>query len=66
MPITQSDLGKAIELVRHRGIQARIDSKHPDIPKEVSINGKDWKPCEICREEASLVYDAIQMITQRK
>jgi hypothetical protein len=53
-------LSYAIEKVRHRNIQKKVSVTEPKIPKDVKSNGVDWKPCEVCREEAELILKELK------
>lgn len=59
-PLTVVRLAAAIEAVRHRGIQKRVDRRQPEVPKRVTSKGADWDPCEICRKEAGLVLAELE------
>ncbi len=52
-------LASAIEAVRHRGLQKRVDELLPDEARPVRANGRDWVPCEVCRDEAELLLTAL-------
>lgn len=58
--MTQEALARAIERVRHRGLQRRIDARHRNVPKATKTMGADWQPCEICFEEAGLILAEIR------
>lgn len=62
--ITETELIRrltvAVENVRHRNLQKRINKSNPDIPKAVKSRGSDWHPCEVCKEEVLLILNELR------
>lgn len=56
---TFTELARAVETVRHRGLMKRPDRADPDVAKPVTPADADWQPCEVCRDEARLILAAL-------